>query len=107
MKLTKFAEIKKTLYQNAKEVLLYLIGYSLLLGICYIIFYFVYLKFGNVFYSTLALTDYRFWLFNWIICCIFALFGRKGMIRWTVIGYIYCLYLVHRYLDFLLCVNQF
>lgn len=86
MKLTQFTAIKKTLYHNMKEVLPCLIGHSLLLGICYIIFYFVYLKSGNVFYSTLALTDFRFWLFNWVICCIFALFGRKGMIRWTVIG---------------------
>lgn len=86
MNLFQFMKIKRKLFQNMKEVLFCLIGHSMLLGICYIICYFVYLKFGYVFYAALTLANYRFWVFNWIICCIFAVFGRKGMIRWMAIG---------------------
>ncbi len=77
---------KKILSQNMKEVLLCLIWYSLLLGICNTIFYVVYLKCGYVFYSALTLANYRFWLFNWIICCVFAISGRKRLIRWMAVG---------------------
>lgn len=86
MKFMQPVEIKRVLYQNMKETLFCLIGHSLLLSICYFIFYFMYLKLGYVFYSALTLANYCFWLFIWIICCVFALFGRKGMIRWTAIG---------------------
>lgn len=49
MKQMQFIEIKRKFYQNMKSVWPCLIGYSLFQGICYIIFYLVYLKFGYVF----------------------------------------------------------
>lgn len=97
MKFLQFMEIKRELYQNIKEVLFCLIGHSLLLGICYFIFYFMYLKLGYVFYSALTLANCCFWLFNWIICCVFALFGRKEMIRWTTIGCILSIFAAQIY----------
>lgn len=88
MKQMQFIEIKRKFYQNMKSVWPCLIGYSLFQGICYIIFYLVYLKFGYVFISALTLANYRFWLFGWITCCTFTLFGRKRLTRLTAIGYV-------------------